>query len=193
MTDRAQTTLDFAVGISVFLITAVFVFGFVPGMLQPFNQGVQEETVAADRLASQLSEGALADPGEPYVLLTDCTVEFFNETVEEPLPPTCAYDRSTDLSAPDGLAHRVGMAPRQQLNVTIRADIDGGDVDTLCWDGDADALVEADESACTPGSDEDVLFAAGETPPSRSSSSVVTTRRTVGVEGHDARLIVRMW
>ena len=33
---RGQTTLDFAIGVSVFLIVVAFVLAFVPGMVQPF-------------------------------------------------------------------------------------------------------------------------------------------------------------
>lgn len=179
---RAQTTLDFAIGISVFLLTAVVVFAFVPGMLQPFNAGAQEETVASDRLASQLAGGMLADPAEPYVLLTGCTVEFFNATSST--PPFCAFDQSTDLTDPDGLTDRVGVAPRQRINVTIRGNVSGTPDELLCWDGNA----VVNQSNCSGG----VLFAAGDAPPAK-SGSVVTARRAVAIEGYDATLVVRAW
>ena len=180
---RAQTTIDYAIGISVFLLTAVLVFAFVPGMLQPFNAGAQEETVAADRLASQLAEGMLADPAEPYLLQTDCTVEFFNET-NSPPGPSCAFNQSADLSDPDGLTDRVGMAPRQRINVTIQGEVGGGPAEILCLNGDT----IVNRSTCTSGN----VFAAGDAPPVN-SGSVVTARRAVGIEGQDATLIVRMW
>ena len=76
-TDRGQTTLDFAFGVSVFLLTAIFVLTFVPGMLQPFEQSTQEEITAANRIATDLAEETLASPDRPYVLDRECTIIFF--------------------------------------------------------------------------------------------------------------------
>ena len=75
--DRGQTTLDFAVGVSVFLLTAIFVLTFVPGMLEPFEEGTQEEISAADRIATDLVEETLASPDRPNLLDRECAVIFF--------------------------------------------------------------------------------------------------------------------
>jgi hypothetical protein len=74
---RAQTTLDFAVGMSIFLIAVAFVFSFTPSLLEPFEGGGTEDSVTANRVASQLVEGTLADPDTPYVLDKACTTAFF--------------------------------------------------------------------------------------------------------------------
>lgn len=76
-TDRGQTTLDFAFGVSVFLLTAIFVLTFVPGMLEPFEEGTQEEISAADRIATDLVEEELASPDRPHLLDRECTAIFF--------------------------------------------------------------------------------------------------------------------
>ncbi|MEF8840737.1 MAG: hypothetical protein V5A62_03805 [Haloarculaceae archaeon] len=76
-TDRGQTNLDFAVGASVFLLTAIFVLTFVPGMLEPFEESTQEEITAADRIATELVEETLASPDRPHLLDRECTVIFF--------------------------------------------------------------------------------------------------------------------
>lgn len=75
--DRGQTVLDFAVGVSVFLLTAIFVLTFVPGMLEPFEESTQEEISAADRIATELVEETLASPDRPNLLDRECTVIFF--------------------------------------------------------------------------------------------------------------------
>ena len=75
--DRAQTTLDFAVGMSVFLLTVAFVFTFAPNIAEPFSDSGTENTVTANRAASQLVEGTLASPDRPYVLDKACTMAFF--------------------------------------------------------------------------------------------------------------------
>jgi len=185
---RAQTTLDFAIGISLFLVTTVFVFGFVPGVLQPFNDGAQEETVVADRVASQLVQASLVDPEEPYILETPCVRDFFQEDATQPPDETCRFNQSTDLSGSDvGLTHRLGLAERQRVNVTIRGDVDGEPEERLCWDGDTDELAE--EPDCDSN---DVLFTVGDAPPDR-SGTVVSSRRAIGIEGHDATLVVKVW
>jgi hypothetical protein len=74
---RGQTTLDFAVGMSLFLISVAFVISFTPNLIQPFADSGTEDTIIANRVASQLVEGTLADPGKPYVLDKACTVAFF--------------------------------------------------------------------------------------------------------------------
>lgn len=62
---RAQTTLDFAIGISVFLLAVVFVLAFAPGMLDPFTGSAGEKRVASNRIADALSQGMLGDPADP--------------------------------------------------------------------------------------------------------------------------------
>jgi len=74
---RAQTTLDFAVGMSIFLLTVAFVFTFAPNIAEPFSDSGTENTVTANRAASQLVEGTLASPDRPYVLDKACTIAFF--------------------------------------------------------------------------------------------------------------------
>jgi hypothetical protein len=75
--DRGQTTLDFAVGMSIFLIAVAGVISFTPSLLEPFEGSGTEDTIVANRVASQLVEGTLAEPDEPYVLDKACTMAFF--------------------------------------------------------------------------------------------------------------------
>jgi hypothetical protein len=70
---RGQTAQDFAVGISVFIVTVALVLAYVPTAVFPFTQGTQTETASqADRLADSLvadfaREGALTDLEESSV------------------------------------------------------------------------------------------------------------------------------
>jgi hypothetical protein len=185
---RGQTTLDFAIGISVFLITAMFVFAFVPGVLQPFTQGAQEETVVADRVASQLAKGSLAKSEVPYVLAADCTTEFFRtDTTGLPVPDDrCRFNQDTDLSNSDvGLPDRIGLTDRQRVNVTISGDVGNGE-EHLCLDTSNGEVVGKSSGNC------DVRFAIGDAPP-EGSTSVISSRRAVAVDGYDATLIVKVW
>jgi hypothetical protein len=55
MSDRAQTTQDYAVGIGVFLLTVAFVFSYVPSALGPADAAnTGAESAVADRLATGL-------------------------------------------------------------------------------------------------------------------------------------------
>lgn len=75
--NRGQTTLDFAIAASVFLLVVASTLAFVPGMFEPFNEAQEGKTVAADRIATSLSEGLLADPSNPYKLEKGCVIAFF--------------------------------------------------------------------------------------------------------------------
>lgn len=122
--DRAQTTLDFAIGVGLFLLVVAFVVTFVPGIFEPFER-TDEGTQVADRIATTLATDVLGDPAEPYVLDADCTREFFvqmrtgtNATAE------CRFDTGAD-----GLNDAFALDGRTGLNVTVTER--GGDVAEL--------------------------------------------------------------
>jgi hypothetical protein len=209
---RAQTTLDYAIGMSIFLIAVVFVFAFAPSMIDPFSEGHEEETVAVNRVADSLSQGMLGDPAEPYVIDRECLFAFFisennddDGTFSGAYPMGgCNYEATDNLRARLGIQGRpagTGMHVRIRLVrdlTTVDSDdpddemVDDGESDTLCVDesnpfGPDPRIVEANDPGssrqCDPGGDEnDILFEIGGTPPS-DSGSVVVARRTVYVEG----------
>ena len=171
---RGQTSLDFAVGVSVFLLALIAVFTFVPGTLGPFTGGGQEDIVAGNRVAASLSEGLLGDPAQPHSLNRTCTVAFFQDSA----PAYCNFEGGT-------LAERVGLGDDKQVNVTLRSNLtsDGDAGDVLCWSGSA--IVERDN--CGGGTP----FTIGDTPPDSGTS--VSARRIVDIEGIDATMLVELW
>ncbi|QLC34460.1 hypothetical protein EFA46_009665 [Halarchaeum sp. CBA1220] len=68
MSERAQTTIDFAVGASVFLLTVAFAFSFVPGLITPFASGQESAPAVSNRVADDLVQQDLAVEGDPYTL-----------------------------------------------------------------------------------------------------------------------------
>lgn len=77
MSDRAQTTQDFAVGISVFLLTVAFVFSYVPSALGPVDATTTgAESAVADRLATELVANHSVE-GYPTRLNESSAYEFF--------------------------------------------------------------------------------------------------------------------
>jgi len=183
---RGQTTLDFAIGISIFLVVMVFVFSFVPGTLQPFVFTGTDHPVVADRLGDRLAQGQLGHPDEPFVLNSTCAVEFFNESrYDDGLgsPSECRYDGSE-------LHERAGVTNRTNVNITLEgnttASVDGST--TLCWDDSTDALAQVGGS-CSAG---DVRLATGSPPPTANDVSV-TARRVVALDGEDVTMRVVVW
>lgn len=181
---RGQTTLDFAIGMGVFLVTVAFVLSFSTGLTDPFLDSGQSHPVTADRVADTLSGGLLGDYANPGVLDDECTTAFFGGSG----PGDCHFDPGNTLDERVGLEGRpAGTEPA--LNVSIVGDIDGGVTDVLCWDDRNRTIVEAGTSDC--GSS-DVVYRIGESPPG-TGGSVVVARRTVTIEGHDAAILVRVW
>lgn len=223
---RGQTTLDFAIGTGVFLIVVTFVLAFVPGMLQPFEASTQQETAAADRIADQLTtEVLVSDISEPYRLDRDCTLAFFApENNDDDGVTSSPYPIGSDCNYPaiDSVHERLSLGSSTNVRVrlirdltTVDADDPDGDrggdddeIDTLCVDesdpnGPNPRIVEANDPGSSRqcdvgGSEDDLLFDIGGTPPD-SVGSVVVASRIVHFEGGfadetaDARLIVEVW
>lgn len=191
---RGQTTLDFAIGIGVFLVAITFVFAFVPGMLQPFADRGPASTTLGNRVANQLAGGMLVEPGQAPVVDIECTLEFFRAVPTQ--GPSCPFNQSVTVSDQRGPAFvdRIGVSDRHDLNVTIEGDYDrDGTRHTLCWDEDADRVVEASDGACEPGTADDFLLHVGTGAPPTRSGTVVVARRIVSLAGRDATLEVRSW
>lgn len=182
--DRAQTPLDFAIAMGIFLLAVTFVFTFIPSLTAPFVDGNQEGTAVADRVASHLVEGSLADPDDPYLLNVTCTTGFFEEddsaTIED-----CGYE-----TTPADFRNRIGVSDRPNVNITlVRVDASTREETVLCDDGNGN-VVEANNSDCDTGSGA-VVYRIGGDP--SSAVSVTVARRVVGIDGMDATLFVRVW
>lgn len=181
---RGQTTLDFAIGISVFLAVLIFIFLFIPGLLSPFTEGAQEETVVSNRVADGLTRSMLGSPAQPYRLDRYCTVKFFDDTTA---PATC----TGSWSGGQPVESQLGLDPnRQHLNVTIYGNVSsaGTGSDRLCWDDTADAVVEEGNASATCT----VPFSRGEPSPTNNDQSVTATR-VVSLDHHDVTISVEVW
>jgi hypothetical protein len=179
---RGQTTLDFAIGISLFLAVVVFVFLFIPGLLSPFTTGAQADTVTTNRIADKVTKGMLGSPRQPYTINEHCTVTFFDG---DDAPSRC----SGDWASGDDVETQAGLdSTRQSLNVTVRGNVtDGGiDEEILCWDRTGEQLVNASDGAC------DVPLTRGGSPPQTNDASV-TALRVVSLAGEDVTVYVEIW
>lgn len=178
---RGQTTLDFAIGISVFLAVLIFIFLFIPGLLSPFTEGAQEETVISNRVADNVTKSMLGAPDRPYALDRYCAVEFFaNNTA----PAHCPGGWE---AAP--VERQVGLdGDRTRINVSVRGNVSSGGTgsDVLCWDDTAETLAERNSGSC------DTVFQRGDPAPTNNDQTVTATR-VVGLHRIDATVTVEVW
>lgn len=172
--DRAQTGVDFIVGVGVFLLTVAFVLSFVPGLMSPFDGEATTPPLVADRTADSLVYEALAATGSPGTLDEPCTLAFFDTGASD---SDCAF-------ADDGPASEwLGIPAGMHLNVTIEKDVDATPGrEPIC--GDATDV----NFTCETGS----LLVHGDPVPS-SGASVATAARVVTLDGTNAVLVVRVW
>jgi hypothetical protein len=169
---RAQTTLDFAIAMGVFLLAVAFVFTFIPSLTAPFVDGNQEQSAIADRVATNLVEGQLADPDEPYVLNVTCTTAFFENSSQD----GCGY------RSDPGIRQRIGVSDRPKVNVTlVTIDADTRDRTLLCDDGADGIQVGGCSDPYQVGGDHS------------NAESITVARRVVTIDGTDATLFVRVW
>lgn len=164
---RAQTMPDFIVAMGIFLLTVAFVVAFVAGMTVPYED--QETPVVAERVASDLADGRLAE--SPAVLDERCTLAFFGHADAT----GCPFDAS------DSLNDQLGVARWHSVNVTLRRNVTGGpEPEILCGNGGSVGPCGSDRLAVGPAVPSD-------------GKSVGTARRTVYVDGERAILEVRVW
>ena len=164
--DRAQTVLDFVVGMSVFLAVVGFTFAFVPSLLEPYAVGEGATVITAERSTAQLVESSLAGSASTGTLSLVCTREFFNGTDGE----TAASEWGCNWEAnADALHAELGVDEFRGLNLTVTQN---GVVGTI---GEAD----------------DVSMHAGPAPPQ--SESVSAASRIVDIDGETYRLTLRVW
>jgi len=163
MTGRGQTTIDFAVGMGLFLVLVAFVFAFLPSLFAPFDSDSGASLVAADRSADRLvNDLLLTDPADPGVLDKRCTHEFFAENA---MPGDCGASANAGSleTALFGDAD-----PTRRVNVSL-VDDDGG-------------VYQFPDGT---------KLRAGDSPPS--NGDVVVASRTVLLGDEHLRLYARVW
>lgn len=183
---RAQTTLDFAIGIAIFLGVVVFAFSFVPGILEPFELSNDEEPSLSDRVADSVSTDLLGSPAQPHVLDRYCTVAFFDDSVDA--DGNCQYDG-------DSLGEVFDLDPGQNVNITLEGNVTAAEsgVGQLCWADEVGprnepGLVERGHTDCES---DDVVLARGDDV--EGQGTTITSRRVVSLHGRSVTLEVVVW
>lgn len=102
MSDRGQSTLDFLLGVVIFLIAIMIVVAVIPGMLDPFTSGSESHPVVADRAVSTLATEELGTES-PYVASDSAVADVFDQSESELI---------TTLGLPDSIRLNVTMDNR---------------------------------------------------------------------------------
>lgn len=178
-TMRAQTTLDFMIGMGVFLFAIVFLLGVIPSIIDPFSGG-QEQPLVADRVASEVAEGMLVEPGRSSVLNETCTYAFFNESLGKGDGCGVPFDETKQ-----DLPTRLSIDDTYSLNITITRNVTG-DVkpDILCTNGER-------TGSCGAIMTDQTRLAIGSEPSDR--QTVTTTQRVVYLDGKDVIMVFKLW
>lgn len=175
---RAQTTLDFVIGVSIFLAIVLFTFGFVPGILAPFDVSDGENPSIADRTADSLSKDLLGSPEDPNVLDRYCTVAFFEEGTAS--PDGCAYEGTS-------VSERLNFPDLKRVNITFTRTGE----EPVCW---ADGVTSPNgEPGLTENCTDDDVLLTGGSPLPETDASTITSRRTVALHGQSVTMEVTIW
>lgn len=175
MDDRGQVEFDFAVGVSVLVVTILVAFTFVPGLFGGATEGrIHADQVAADRVANWLASDELGDATGTGSVDADCAVAFFDGTA------ACGFNAGS-------VTDRVPVEDRH-VHVALRRDSH-----QLCWEETDDRLINetADPVTDCAGTAGYTELAGGATPDGGTVSAVA--RRPVSVDGYRASVVVRVW
>lgn len=168
-THRAQSSIDFVIGIGVFFLSLSFVIVLLPELLSPFS--MQEGTMVADLAIGTLTVDHFASDqvGE---LDETCVAEFFAGS-----GTTCSFDASEPTTA------ITGIPEYYSLNVTLEHNSSSSPgTELACYNGTA--VLD-----CSTGGDP---LRRGDPPPA-DSRSVWTEREVVSVDGETLWLKLRVW
>jgi len=164
--DRGQTTQDFAVGISVFLLTVTFTFAFVPSTVTPFGSPVTDAIPAkSDRVASTVVDRYAVEDGSRTLGLDDMLGEVIG-----------ASGTSEEVTGSD-IRDELGLRDTAQVNITIEK-----------RDG---SVAEAEY----PGGTVYRLTGGDNYPNNQAAASTTRIIRLPGVDGcrTGCLLVVRVW
>lgn len=113
--DRAQTTLDFLVGTTVFLLTVSAVLITIPGLSDPFVAGTESSTITADRAAESLVSDLLVhETAQPHVYQGEAVSAFFALTpgaAKTELGIDTTVNMNVTIANDTGQLHALGQDP----------------------------------------------------------------------------------
>lgn len=125
MTTRGQTTLDYLVGVTIFLLTIALIFAFIPASFEPLETDWGAKAMESDRAISHLAGTELAkDSQKPFILDQSKTNTFFSRpdaNLSEDIGlPSTAHVNLTIQKNESNVIHRRGQ-PRPASGSVVTA------------------------------------------------------------------------
>ncbi len=81
-------SIDFLMGVAIFLMTFIFIFGFVSGLLTPFQSNSDELTMTADRLGAESVEHLLVNSAATPNVIDQAKVQGMTNSLNDTNPVT---------------------------------------------------------------------------------------------------------
>lgn len=135
---RAQTTMDFLVGTTVFLLTLSAVLVTVPGLSDPFVTGHESDTIIADRAAEALSTDILvSSTADPFVFRQSTVSGFFGQSkadAKDQLGIESSVNINATLANESTQRYAVGDAPPDSVDTSVAwrsGRLEGDDVELV--------------------------------------------------------------
>jgi len=123
MSERGQMTVDYVVGITIFLLTVGLVFTFIPLSFDPVRTQWGTQAMGADRAVSHLTGSNLTDDAEsPFVLNSTKTQQFFlgsGSTADYLGLPQDVSANVTLENRTAGIVKSRGPSPSTQASVVV--------------------------------------------------------------------------
>jgi hypothetical protein len=163
---RGQTTIDYTIGIVLFISVIGGVFLLLPTVFEPFSTSTTAETIMADQIATQLTTELLhaEDPGTVDAV---CTAAFFSGNTS--LDETCSF------TADDSVTTIVGLDSTTDTSIYIHEVQEGGAAGSAA-------------TTTVDGVRYDLQRNTGET-----GRNTAVATRTVRLNGEIHRLSVEVW
>jgi hypothetical protein len=163
----AQMSIDFVIGVGIFLMAFIFVLIAIPGLFTPFQSNSDELTMTADRVSTTLTENVLPE----------------TSPTGEVLPGILDIDKFTDLS--DALSDAgTSLAKRESLGLKTGDRTYNLEVDIL-YDNGTKLAAPDDAHAAGDNIGQSRRFVFVRDPASTNSTYVYP--------GQKALLVVRVW
>lgn len=163
---RGQTTIDYAVGASIFLFVVGGTLLFIPTIFEPLSTSATTDALIADKTATHLAKQLLNSGETTATLDAVCTAAFFGQ--DTTLDDECSFDASSSTR------EIVGVSETTDINIILTNPQPASEPSPITQEFE--------------GSDYELKRA---TDTDQQNTAVAT--RIVSLNGNQYRLIVEVW
>lgn len=163
---RGQTTIDYAIGASIFMFVVGGVLLFIPTIFEPLSTSTTTNALVADQTATHITKQLLNSGETTATLDAVCTAAFFGQNTT--LDDKCEFDTSSSTR------EMVGVSDSTDISITITNSQPVGDSSPITQE------FEGNEYKLARATDTD-----------QQNTAIAT--RIVSLNGDQYRLTVEVW